>query len=510
MIRPLVLAALLAIPFAINAQPGTLDPTFDVDGKVTTDLGFATYDEAFAIAIQADGAILAAGTSGYSGTQDFAVVRYLTDGSPDLSFGSGGVSLLSVVAADDIGRAMLIQPDSAILVAGYVYDPGGIAFGIARFLYDGTPDPAFGAGGSAVTLYPGDATSQARSIALQSDGKIVVAGGGSAGFAVVRFNTDGSVDSTFGAGGLVTIDFSEGNDQATGIAVLPDDRILLAGYASGLTSDSIAIARLEANGALDATFTGGGKFRTSYPTLPSLGRALYLMPDGRFVVAGDAQDKLFVARFLPDGQPDLDFNVFGMRLITVPGASTVGLNSVRVRDDGKVVAAGGAFFLTFDMLVVQLNDDGSFDAGFGTNGIVSTNFYGTLDRANGIAVQNDGALVLAGVTSGISTDYDFSLARYSDVLTTALPETTLATEVSAFPVPLASALTIDFNMAYPGSVSIDLMDLRGAQVQHLFNNALCPAGPQRVTLDVDPSIAPGPYALVVRTALSSTVLKVVR
>lgn len=483
------------------AQPGTLDPTFDGDGKVTTDFGAATYDAARAVRVRPDGTVLAAGTSGYSGTQDFALARYLGNGTLDPGFGAGGVRVLSVGPEDDIATCMALPGDTAIVVGGYRLDAGYFGFAMARFHSDGSPDLSFGTSGVVATQFPGDATTQASAIALQSSGKILLAGGGANGMAVVRYHPDGAVDSTFGAGGLVTIDLSQGNDAVTGMAVLPDDRILLAGYASGLSSDSIALARLDVNGALDGSFAGGGAFRTSYPTLPSLALGLARMTDGRFAITGTAGTMAFVGRFLEDGQPDPDFNGFGMKLITVPGSSSEVCHGIAVRDDGRIVVAGRAALITSDVLVAQLNDDGSMDGSFGTAGIVTTNYFGTADMAYGVSVQPDGAVVIAGSTNGGATDLDLALARYQDPLTTTMMEhARVEAGLRAFPVPFADRITIEFEQDGDGPVWIDLLDARGAEVAQLLDGSIRAKGTHRCSFPIDASLAPGAYALRMRSA----------
>lgn len=513
MVHPMQRSVVLFLLFALragflHAQPGTLDPTFDADGKVTTDVGLSTYDEARAVRILPDGSILAAGTSGYSGTLDFILVRYQPDGSLDPLFGSGGVSGIAIGPEDDVATCMMLVGDTDIVVGGHAIVAGSYGLAVARFRSNGIPDTTFGNNGAVFTQYPGDAATQASAIAMQSTGRILLAGGGTGGFAVVRYNTDGSVDSTFGVGGLVSIDFSEGNDAATGMAVLPDDRILLSGYSSGLISDSIAIAQLLPDGTPDPGFIGGGKFRASYPTLPSLGRGLARMADGRFVITGSAGTNAFAARFLSNGQVDAGFNGFGMRSISAPGSSTDAGHSVRVRSDGKVVVAGRSSQITTDLLVAQLNDDGSMDAGFGTAGIVITNFFGTGDVAYDLAVQPDGAIVVAGSANGGATDLDLALARYEDPLSTGVSApVSLDRGMVAFPSPFTDRLWIEHEQPVDGPVRIDLMDAQGMIVSRLLA-ARREKGRHCESFMLDPLLAPGVYMIALNTTTGTCTLRV--
>lgn len=472
-----------------HCQPGTLDATFGNFGKVTTDVGLASYDEAYAMALQPDGSIVVAGTSGYGGTQDFVAVRYLSDGTLDPSFGNGGKALLSIDFGDDIARALALQPDGKVLLGGYSYTSNGIGFALARLNTDGSADASFGAGGFITTVLPGDIASQARAIALQQDGRIVLAGGGTEGFAVMRYMDDGQPDTTFGAAGLVTIDFSDGNDQATALALQPDGKILLAGYASGLVEDSVALARLLPDGSLDASFGSGGVLRVTYPTLPSIANGLHLMTDGRFLVSGFANSSGIVGRFLPDGTPDVSFNGFGWRLFSFAGTVGSRVHDLEVQQDGRVAIAGTGIGAQPHFLVASLEDDGAFDTGFGAGGYTLTDFAQDQDDAFALAVQPDGKLLLAGRTNGGTTDMDIALARYNPDLNVGVPEVEHHDPLHVWPVPAIDEVLFSSGEAIN---TIEVLDMRGAAV--LFER---PRSALSVRVDVS-RLLPGCYCARIR------------
>lgn len=480
------LLPLAMLPLLATAQPGTLDPTFGNFGKVTTDVGLATYDEAHAMALQADGSIVVAGTSGYSGTQDFMAARYLSDGTLDPSFGAGGKALLSIDFGDDIARALALQPDGKVLLGGYSYTGLGIGFALARLNTDGTPDASFGSGGFITTVLPGDITLQARAIAVQPDGRIVLAGGGAEGFAIMRYLDDGQPDTSFGASGLVTVDFSEGNDQATALALQPDGNILLAGYASGLVEDSVALARLLPDGSLDASFGNGGAVRVTYPTLPSVANGLHLMADGRFLVSGFANSSGIVGRFLPDGSPDPSFNGFGWRLFSFVGTVGARIHDVEVQQDGRIALAGSGIGAQPHFLIASLEDDGSFDTGFGTGGYTLTDFAQDQDDAFALSLQPDGKLLLAGRTNGGTTDMDVALARYNPDLNVGSPDPEQRTALRVWPVPAVS--TVQLQAFAPISL-VEVYDTRGMLVLRITP---VPSSATSITVQ---GLAPGYYKL---------------
>ena len=261
---------------------GTLDTVF---GKIIAT--FASTDaEAVALVLQADGKIILAGTSGTSGSRDFLLARYKNDGTLDTTFGGTG-HVVTDFGGDDLGLAVALQADGKIVVSGQSNNN----FAIARYLSSGTLDTTFGGTGK-MTSHFGWATS----VAVQADGKIVVAGG-NGDFVVDRFNSDGSPDSTFGVGsGSVTTDFGY-DDGGDALALQPDGRIVVAGhiYASG--SISVGVACYNTNGSLDTSFGSGTGKVTTYINSNIPGDALALQADGKIVVAG-ANGSFAVARYL--------------------------------------------------------------------------------------------------------------------------------------------------------------------------------------------------------------------
>jgi uncharacterized delta-60 repeat protein len=226
--RGLICILLIATCFADNVQadPGDLDTSFGFDGKVTTGFGIGSYDSSGDMAIQSDGKIVAVGYSDAGGSYDFALARYNTDGSLDLGFGSGGIVLtdFSGSGSDDLARTIAIQTDGKIVAAGRSDAGGGDDFALARYNTDGSLDLGFGSGGIVLTDFSGGgSTDYTNALAIQTDGKIVAAGrsdaGGSYDFPLARYNTDGSLDLGFGSGGIVLTDFSGGGSWDEALAV---------------------------------------------------------------------------------------------------------------------------------------------------------------------------------------------------------------------------------------------------------------------------------------------------
>ena len=249
---------------------GKLDPSFGRGGIVRTDVG--GIDDANAVALQPDGRIVVVGSTGPSGGEDYAVVRYVPDGNLDPSFGRGGI-VRTDVGGIDHARAVALQPDGRIVVAGTV---------LARYTSDGTLDPSFGSGGIVKTRGFGSFSA----VALQPDGK-VVAGGSTypvqvAGdFAFARYTPDGTLDASLGSGGVVK---TLGSLFPGAVAFQPDGKVVMGG-STGQGGGDFAVARYTPGGTLDPSF-GGGTVTTDIGGSDSGIRAIALQPDGKIVVAG--------------------------------------------------------------------------------------------------------------------------------------------------------------------------------------------------------------------------------
>lgn len=402
---------------------GILDPTFDTDGIVTTTFAGTSYAEGRATAIQPDGKIVVAGYTHVIATNndDFAVTRYNSDGSLDGSFGIAGMVITAIGTKNDQANSIVIQPDGKILVAGFSVNASNDQdFAVVRYNPDGSLDGSFGSGTGKVTTAIGSADDVANGLAIQPDGRIILAGFSHAGkddFAVVRYNPNGSLDTTFGiaATGKVTTDFSAKDDQAFGVVVQPDGAIVLVGFTDNGPPDKydFALARYTTAGILDATFDGDGKVVTPIGSADDQASSVALQSNGKIVVAGFSHNggdgDFALARYNSNGSLDTTFDTDGK--LTTPIGVDDHANSVAIQPNGKIIAAGFSHIgATDDFSMARYNSNGSLDTTFGTaaTGIVTSAITPTNDTANGIALQADGSIVLAGLGTN-----SFAVARYS-------------------------------------------------------------------------------------------------
>jgi uncharacterized delta-60 repeat protein len=419
-----ILVGLLLLPVGVMAQEaGDLDVTFDSDGKVITDI----MGTVFAVALQPDGKIVVAGAindpnDASTGNADFGLARFLSDGTPDLTFGGDG-HIRTDLGSYEQARAVLLQPDGKIVAVGSAADPfdppadvpSGIA--MARYLSNGTLDTTFG-GGDGIVI---GGMEGAWAAVLEPDGKIVVAMGG----ALARYLSNGTLDTTFGGGGLVTIDFV--GFFAYAVALQPDGKIVVAGHAQVFFGDQdFALARYNSNGTLDTTFSGG-QVATDFGQTQDRATGIALQPDGKIVAAGFAESPLHrgfaLARYNSNGTLDATFSSDG-RVTTdfgsTGGISVAYLNGVALQPDGKVVGAGFTDPSPGErqFALARYRSDGTLDTTFGVDGRVTTDIGdGDTDIAWAILLQPDGKIVAAGQANTISDDGgDFALVRYESGL----------------------------------------------------------------------------------------------
>jgi len=365
---------------------GSLDTSFGGDGRVTTGFG-----PAFALVEQPDGKLVVAGAGS---NDDFALARYNPDGSPDRSFGVGGKVTTVFGSEDSKPFALVLQPHGK-LVAGGRADGDFPEFALARYNPNGSLDTSFGTGGK-VTTALGPEDDEVRALALQPDGKLVASGesdnSSAYDFALARYNPDGSLDTSFGTGGMVTTAFSEGDAEAGALVLQPDGKLVAAGAVLS-DNDYFALARYNADGSPDPSFGTGGKVTTQLGPEFNAANALVLEPDGKLVAAGQSTDLsnnyFALARYNPNGTLDTSFDDTG-KVTTKIRSRGNGAAAVVLQPDGKLVAAGFTLKgstqqnrLSADFALLRYNPSGSLDGSFGRGGTITTAFRCVVPKVEG-------------------------------------------------------------------------------------------------------------------------------
>ena len=363
--------------------------------------------------IQPSGQIVTAGwrTVGSGIDTDFALTRHNDDGTLDSSFGTGGIATTDLGGADDQALDAALLPDNGIVAVGRTDALGVLkaAFGVVRYLPDGTLNPSFGSGGIVTTPVFGKGA-VANAVAVQPDGKIVVAGfaigasGIDSDFALARYNPDGTLDSTFGTGGIVTTDLGTQDDDARALAIQPDGKIVVVGN----TADKVALARFTVDGSLDPTFGSGGVTISDLGTNVATGVAL--TSGGLIVVVGSSGGDFMLARYDSDGVLDTAFGVGGVVKTDLSGGDDFA-EGVTVDAAGRIIVVGRATSPTIlDMALVRYTPDGTLDTSFAGDGILAADFHGSGEFGQDVALDSAGRIVAAGYTAN-GSDIEFALMR---------------------------------------------------------------------------------------------------
>jgi uncharacterized delta-60 repeat protein len=387
-------------------QPnGRLDPSFGKGGRVVTDFGSSS-DSLLAIARQPDGKIVAAGASTpRRGPTSFALARYDSHGRLDPSFGKHGKVRVHFGPHGSVAYALALQPDGKIVAAGLNEGDPHASWVVVRFKPDGSLDRSFGDAGAVTTVF--GAANEAGAVTLDPNGKILVVGDSCEAedpwtgcvLALARYEVDGSLDPAFGKGGKATIQFP-GFDDVTGedVELRPDGKIVaLATAGSDSTDDfNFALARFNADGSLDSSFGTGGTavsdFEPGSEDSEDIAWNLDLGPDGAIAVAGYSPLGFTVALYDPQGNLDPSFG--GTGFVQTDLSDEGEARDVAIAGDGKIVAVGVVDESRF--VVVRYSRDGSLDPGFGKDGKLFTEFgspvtvlasFDAADKDQGVLVR---------------------------------------------------------------------------------------------------------------------------
>ena len=357
-----VLLLVVAVPSA-GAAPGDLDSGFSSDGKLLTDIG--TTDSGRAVAIQSDGKIVVAGYALMGSDDDFAVARYGSDGALDGTFSSDGLTTIDFDNKNESAYAVAIQTDGKIVVAGRAATDGmGLTFD----------------------------------------------------FAVARLTTSGALDETFSSDGLLTVDVGGGNDYGYAIDVASDGDIVVVGYGSNGSNWDVAAIRLDSSGNLDTGFSSDGKALYAVGSGHDYGYGLDIASDGDLLVTGSSHngsdDDVLVLRLDGNGNLDTAFDADGIWTADIgSGTADVGWGIIEA-SDGDVLVGGSSDGGDDDVLAVRLTASGVPDTAFSGDGKVTVAIGSANDVGYGISEQVDGSVVVAGTSYDGSAE-DVAVVRFT-------------------------------------------------------------------------------------------------
>ena len=466
--KNLLLALLFNIfftfPFSIFSQDGSLDITYGNAGVVSN----PNDGDANANAIQSDDKIVVAG-SRYIGSQyHFALSRYNTNGSLDNTFGNNGNVTTIIGNQGSNAMAIKIQADGKIIAVGYSRLGSQYIFSLTRYNNNGSLDITFGSNGIITTSI--GTSSIAYAIDIQADGKILIAGQGKDGtqliFALCRYNTNGSLDNTFGSGGIVTTSIGT-YGIAYAIDIQVDGKIVMAGRGNNGGQSFFALTRHNTNGSLDNTFGSGGIVTTSIGAA-SDATAIAIQADGKIVVAGQAQQNFALSRYNTNGSLDNTFGIGG--IVNEASGTSSRFYDIDIQADGKILAAGYSDNGTqYHFALGRYMNNGSLDITFGSNGIAITSIGTSSSLATAIAIQTDGKIVLSGSSAGGVGAPEINLVRYNNSLAADISDySNLTSQISICPNPFTIATTLNTNKIFENATFL-VYNTLGEQVRKIDN-----------------------------------------
>ncbi|HQW02956.1 MAG TPA: T9SS type A sorting domain-containing protein [Saprospiraceae bacterium] len=506
--RTLVFLLLLCI-MAGHAQVGNLDNNFSGDGKLMTPIGNGN-DLAYGVAVQGNNRIVAVGVSRQGGNDDFAIIRYMEDGTLDNSFSGDGILTIDFDGGNDEARDVMILPDGKILVGGTARIGSDFDFAFAMLDSEGNLVTSFD--GDGLSTYDFSNTNDALTrIEIYKD-RIYGIGSSIVNdleqYAIVALKMSGAPETAFSQDGMLVFDVDAGQDVATGIAVQPDDKILVAGYTGIGFEKEFCVVRFKPDGSLDNSFSSDGIVIPDVGTIDDRAYGIALQADQKIIVGGssytDTGYDFALIRLLPDGNLDLDFGEDGYAVETI-GPFFDDARDMILQPDDKILITGYAAQAATDadFGLARFTADGTLDNTFSQDGKVITVMGSgeSEDEAHAIALQPDGKIVIVGEAQNNSNNLDFAVARYLSGLTTSIAEEVFTIDqLTLFPNPTQTSLQVDFYIPEEQLLEFSIADLSGKQVEIIQKKRHYLAGSHTLTLQLPASLPTGAYILNVTNA----------
>ena len=493
------------------SQAGNLDPDFGGgDGLVTTSFFNEQPCQGYSVALQEDGRILVAGvTRATGGLEHSTLTRYLPDGTLDNSFNGTGMIIISSGDESSYGRVVTVQPDGKILLAIRYNTDEGQGIALYRYLTDGSPDAGFDTDGIR-TISFGSEYLSVDGMVLQEDDKIVIGGYMSFAidtfdlYYVARYLPDGTADDSFDGDGIVTKRVGENYGYITSLLIQPDNKIIAAGYGVFNQNDDFAVVRFNSDGSVDESFGDSGIAHATLSTGEDICTGAALQPDGKIVLGGNAFSNITgtsafaAARFNADGTLDHNFHGDGMTILTVSGHAD-GVRTILRQPDGKILLGGYAHSNVqggSDMVLVRLNENGIPDFTFSDDGVaIYEDGLSISSEVHEMTLQPDGKIVSTGFerTGGINS---IRVARFISGLTVGTtqpykPEV----NISIYPNPISDYAILSYQLDEFAMITVHLCDMQGRIIEELMPAAEKYPGYHHESLSLRNRLPPGSYVV---------------
>lgn len=493
----------------IYGQPGILDPQFGGgDGLVSTSFFSNQPTEGFSVAVHPDARIMVSGYTRAADNREHATLAcYRSDGSLDTHFNGSGKIVISSDSTDSNSWAMAIQPDGKVVLAAVLYNDATSWIGVYRFLADGSPDITFDKDGFVFTSLGAEYLGL-NSIALQPDGKILVGGYvGHANenfdrFYVARYLPDGDLDNSFDEDGIAITAVGESYTNIRSLLIQPDGKIIAAGYGVFNTYYAFTAVRYNSNGSVDHSFGGEGIAVASFGDADARCMSAALQPDGKIILGGFALNALSgftefaAARLTMTGNLDNTFHEDGLVNISVSGKADQA-RTLLLQPDGKIWLGGYAHSNInggSDMAMVRLHSNGIPDDSFDGDGVkVYEDDLNTSSTINSMAFQPDGKIVGTGFVrrEGLNS---MRVMRMLSGLTVGNADAYIQdVKLSVYPNPIAMDVTLTYELQQPETISIRLCDVQGRVIEELLPRSERLRGQHAEQLAIENKVPSGNY-----------------
>ncbi len=489
---------------------GTSDSSFNKTGLLIQDLDL-THSFANSIYIQADGKLVLGGYCNYYESYEYFSARYELNGKIDSSYSNDGVAIRFFSQDQDICRALAIQNDGKILQLGTSINNAGLSsIMLLRYAQDGSTDNSFDSDGKVTTTASADG-SEGNCLLLQKDQKILVGGtlfeGSNGNFALLRYLSSGKPDSSFGINGITTTDFNSGMDEAKAIGLQEDGKILLAGSSTLNGTSFFSIARYAMDGTPDLSFNQNGKILLNFgQSNVNIAKVIKLQKDGKILIGGYTYNKIgnhldfALARLNADGSLDLTFSGDGMLTLNVNNQSNE-IEDLLLFGNGEILIAGNTSSgNSFEFVTVLLHPDGSINTSYGDKGVAYFNLGSNKSVLTSAAVQSDGKVLLCGYTQDEFkvTAIILRLSLNLQVKSNDFQRPECSSIV--FPNPVVHSFSLQYTLDKNSRVSIKLVDLQGREICHYLNQTQRSRGFHIEEFEIPENLASGTYMLINQTS----------
>lgn len=472
------------------AQIKYLDSLFSDDGISLTNLG--NFEGAWSVFSTNENKIIVSGWSKLSteSPEDILLMRFNNDGSIDSTFKSGNIISVEEFTWES-SYASIEQKDGKILIAGRFYNGLNWDFMLARFYADGRLDSSFAQNGFAIIDISSD--DRAFSIDLQNDDKIIIAGFVNINnwdFAVLRFNSNGLLDNTFGNNGIVINDFDGDIDVAFSIKTQSDSKIIACGWTFSNASWNFAMIRYNSDGSLDQNFGNKGIVITDVDNVYNTSHSIAIQEDGKYVVTGyryfreRLDTDILLVRYNSDGSIDQSFGVNGFVTKDINRNEDFAWDVIIQSDERILVTGYTKSDSSKNVVTLRFNNNGQIDSTFGDSGVIITSIFGFDEEGRHLALQNDGKILVTGYSFN-GVDQDLFILRINpdgNILPVPQVDSALTNLSQNYPNPFTTKTLIPLNLHETSYVTLKVYNALGEEVSSLIDEVKI-AGNYKVLFD---------------------------